>query len=833
VTDAREPGQTPKGREYRYGFILRWLYKRFFSRLEVDERFEKTVVEAARSGTVVYVLQSLSFLDYACLNFFTKKLGLPMLRFVNDVGQIPFRDIGRMLRYWFGKRRPDDQLLEEVVESGSPALVFLKRPGTLRGGVRRGIDFPIDYLKTLVVLQRRLTRRLVLVPPVFVWGKRPAQKQGGLLDFVFGGREWPGRLRMALQFLWNWRHAVLRVGEPLDLQDFVQRHESESDAILARRVRYALLRRLDRERRVVVGPLAKSPARLREEILRSPKMRSAIADAARSSKKPEAALARRADGMLREIESRLNMGLIKYLDRLFDWVWNRIYDGIEVDPEGLQAIRDAAREGTLVLLPSHKSHVDYLVLSDVFYDAHLVPPQIAAGINLSFWPLGAIFRRGGAFFIRRSFKGDRLYAAVLAAYVRKLLSEDASIEFFIEGGRSRTGKLLPPKLGMLSMVLDAARELPRRKVFLVPISIVYERVVEGRGYLAELRGGEKERETLGGLLRAPKVLSARYGRVHIGVGKILPVQEVALGAAEGEGVDRTLARRVAHRVTYEINRATPVTASALVATALLSPGKRGISRADLLEAVAGYHADLRRWGAKFAVVAGRDAPSLDGVEQAIRIFRDAKLVQVHDVGGERIYRVPEEVRLELDYYRNNLVHWFVPAALVATAMGAPPATPLTRDALADRVRRLSRLFKYEFMFRADAEFDTILGEAVDDLVGARVLEESDGLVRPRGESLVPYRGLLRHFLEAYRVAARVLAEGKGGAKERVKRALAEGERMYLRGEIDRREALSKPLLENAFAAFREEGGGEEAMATGAVRSSPLEARLLAYLGAAR
>src|SRR5262249_32298605 len=153
---------------------------------------------------------------------------------------------------------------------------------------------------------------------------------------------------------------------------------------------------------------------------------------------------------------------------------------------GLDQVRQAARRGSLILCPSHKSHVDYLVLSYVFYEYGLMPPYIAAGANLSFWPLGYISRRGGAFFLRRTLKGSPLYAAVFRAYVHKLVAERLPVEFFIEGGRSRTGKLLPPKLGLLGMLCEAARERPAARPQVVPISIVYEKIIEEKSYADEL-----------------------------------------------------------------------------------------------------------------------------------------------------------------------------------------------------------------------------------------------------------------------------------------------------------------------------------------------------------
>src|SRR5262249_5539729 len=147
-----------------------------------------------------------------------------------------------------------------------------------------------------------------------------------------------------------------------------------------------------------------------------------------------------------------------------------------------------------------------------------------------FFPLGLVFRRGGAFFIRRSFGGDRLYAAVVDAYIRRLIREGYSIEFFLEGKRSRTGKLLPPKLGLLNMVIEAGLSVPNREVFFVPVSIGYDRIVEGGSYVEELIGGEKQKEDARGLLRTTRVLRGRYGRLNIQFGDIQSLSDLRRGA---------------------------------------------------------------------------------------------------------------------------------------------------------------------------------------------------------------------------------------------------------------------------------------------------------------
>ena len=233
-------------------------------------------------------------------------------------------------------------------------------------------------------------------------------------------------------------------------------------------------------------------------------------------------------------------------------------------------MRAAARRGPLVLVPSHRSHVDYLVLTHVLVDHDLAPPLIAAGSNLSFFPLGFLFRRGGAFFLRRSFGGNRLYSTVFREYVRKVMREGYSIEFFIEGGRSRTGKLLQPKLGLLGIIADVAADGDARGAQVVPVSIAYDKVIEEGSYAQELAGGRKRKEDLGAVLRTTRVLASNYGRLYVHFDEPFDLGEEIARArtAPREGDEagrRSIVRRLAHRVLWGITRASVVTPTALVA----------------------------------------------------------------------------------------------------------------------------------------------------------------------------------------------------------------------------------------------------------------------------
>ena len=219
----------------------------------------------------------------------------------------------------------------------------------------------------------------------------------------------------------------------------------------------------------------------------------------------------------------------EFIRPLVVWICTRLYQGIHLDEEGIAEVRQAANRGGLILCPSHKSHMDYVILTLLFYEKGLLPPHVAAGINLAFWPFGAIARWCGGFFIRRSFKGDHLYSAVVRAYVKRLMRDGFPQEFFIEGGRSRTGKLAFPKTGLLAMEVDAWREGAGEDLFFVPVAIDYEKLPEGGSYARELGGGEKKKENVWSLLEARKILRTRHGRIYVQFDRPISLAELTGG----------------------------------------------------------------------------------------------------------------------------------------------------------------------------------------------------------------------------------------------------------------------------------------------------------------
>jgi glycerol-3-phosphate O-acyltransferase len=443
--------------------------------------------------------------------------------------------------------------------------------------------------------------------------------------------------------------------------------------------------------------------------------------------------------------------------------------------------------------------------------------------------------------------------------------------------------------------VDAALGVTAKKVHFVPISIGYERVVEEEEFVREVSGAEKTREDVRGLVASAGLVRGRYGRLNVQFGTLLTLEGVlreidppgpggrADGALAPPGAGGSLAKltparrravvtRLAYRVMNEINRVTAVTPGALVATALLTHRGRGISHPDLVEDCQRLAHTLHAFGARFTPSVGNpESIRASAVREACELFARAGHVEVRTPGvlsngragprqrpgAEAIYVVPDEARLSLDLSKNIVVHFFVSRALVATALttsplheaaGGPPSDRAPEDALRERVRALSRLFKYEFQFRADASFEQIFEETILAMQKDRELVREGNVIRVAGENgfvqVTLYAESVRNFVEGYRVAARGLVsllKGPLPLKDAAKKAIATGERMFLAGEIERREAVSRPIIENAYAAFIDQGyvarvegkiGLPESYATAnAVRT--IESRIAGFLSVRR
>jgi glycerol-3-phosphate O-acyltransferase len=339
-------------RTYEPNPALRAIYRRFFDKIQVDEAWVAAVRDLAARGEVVYVLRNLNFIDFLALDYLTKRYRLPQIRFVNDLGLWILNPLGKgWLNALLPQRVTPREELEDSLSRGGSAALFLKRPpgvldavATGRAGAR-GLREGDELIRTLITMQARRERTIFLVPQVFVWSKFPDTRGTEPLDFLLGPREWPSPARTVAQFFYNYRHVELKLGAPIDLKAFAAEVNGLGESALVRRLTYAVLRRLERERRSVTGPAEKAPERVRQEIVRSPRLRAVIDDLI-DERNNRYAVTARANEMLKELQATPDRTTIKALEVLFDRVFEdlrgrRVRARRHRPPQGRSPRRDA------------------------------------------------------------------------------------------------------------------------------------------------------------------------------------------------------------------------------------------------------------------------------------------------------------------------------------------------------------------------------------------------------------------------------------------------------------------------------------------------------------
>ncbi|MPZ51991.1 MAG: hypothetical protein GEU79_04530 [Acidimicrobiia bacterium] len=553
---------------------------------------------------------------------------------------------------------------------------------------------------------------------------------------------------------------------------------------------------LERAERKLRGNRYKIPKFLHEELTTRPEFGDGAIQFGTERGLSEKMSFRRASYYLREMAASHSPFLIDLIANAIHALYHRGYGAIHYDAESIKKIATLGQEHPLVFLPSHRSHFDRISLQYILWENDLPPNHTAGGINMNFFPIGPLIRRTGVFFIRRSFRGNELYKFVVKQYLDYLIERRFPLEWYIEGGRSRTGKPRPPTYGLLSWVVDSWRRGKAEDVILIPISIGYDEIQDVGAYAAEARGGEKQPESFGWALGAVRNLASRYGNIHVRFADTISVAE-QLGAA-GTSDTHLEIQKVAFEVMSRISRATPVTPTALVSIALAVAGGKPHT-ADNLAEIVFEHA---------AYVEDRGFPITERVETVAIVERVLdRLVEQWTVTrrigqAETAYWTDFDQSLEVAYYRNMVVHFFLPRAMAEVALvGAEDEEDFWA-----RISELRDLLKFEFFF---PEKEALQEEIAADLCGdvpkwREEVEKGEGESVLRSTRPVTAPWALGAIVEAYLVVAHQLkADGGGVDDDRFIDACLERAQFYLLDQrISHDEAISKELFTSGLSLVR-------------------------------
>ena len=526
-----------------------------------------------------------------------------------------------------------------------------------------------DALSRLLMAHRLYPDQDVQLVPVSIFVGRAPARQSGWFSVLFS-ENWAlvGRFRRLLAILLNGRDTVVQFSPSVRVWEILNEEMPHERQV--RKVSRVLRGHFRRIRTAVIGPDLSTRRLLVDRVLDAEPVRKAITDQARRDGTEYLEAWKKGHAFAWEIAADYSNPVVRSASFALTGFWNRIYDGVNVNH--LETLKQVAPGHEVVYVPCHRSHMDYLLLSYLLYNRGIVPPHIVAGVNLNMPVLGPILRRGGAFFIRRSIRGNALYAAVLSEYVAQLVGEGFSLEYFIEGGRSRTGRLLAPKGGMIVMTVKAFLRAPRRPVVFQPVYIGYEKLIEGKSYLDELTGQPKEKETIWALLKAGAgILRQHYGKVAVNFGEPIFLDRVLAEHApdwkqrNADPDDKPTwingaVEDIAQQIQVNINRAADVNPVNLLALALLATPKHAMSEADLL-------AQLTLSKKLLALLPYSDRVTVTDLDPAAIVAYGEKIGvltrTVHPLGD--VISVEGETAVLQSYFRNNVLHLFAAASWVA------------------------------------------------------------------------------------------------------------------------------------------------------------------------
>ncbi|NOJ10940.1 glycerol-3-phosphate 1-O-acyltransferase PlsB [Vibrio splendidus] len=597
-----------------------------------------------------------------------------------------------------------------------------------------------------------------VIPATVLWGRKPGKEnnQKPYLQAMNG-------LEKSKAVLLAGRDCLVRFSPVVSLRYMANSHGT--DNTIAHKLARVARIHFSRQKLAASGPNLPSRQALFDRLLKSEAIKKAIEDEAQAKNISIEKASKEAQDIMDEIAANFSYSLIKRGEKILGWLWNKLYQGLHIS--NASTVRKLAQDGhEIVYVPCHRSHMDYLLLSYVLYHEGMVPPHIAAGINLNFFPAGPIFRHGGAFFIRRSFKGNKLYSTIFREYLAELFAKGYSVEYFSEGGRSRTGRLLQAKTGMLAMTIQAMLRGMNRPVTLVPVYIGYEHVMEVATYAKELRGKRKEKENASLVIRTLRKLR-NFGKGYVNFGEPIQLNQYLnehapewtkdidpMGTSKPQWMSPVV-NDLATKMMTHINDAAATNALTLCATALLASRQRALSRDSLVYQINCYLSLLKNVPYSDTFTVPKDSAE-DLVKHAESLNKF--LIESDSMGD--IISLDRHQSILMTYYRNNIIHLFALPSLIAQMTIRQHG--LTIDAIQENVAAIYPFLKKELFLSYDEDqLESVVANIIEELVGQGMLVVSDNQVtinQSNSQALMLLGRTISETLQRYSIALNLLAE---------------------------------------------------------------------------
>ncbi len=658
---------------------------------------------------------------------------------------------------------------------------------------------------------------IMLVPITVLVGQRPS-KESGLTRSIFAENwEIGGRFRRLFSTLVNGRKTFIQFSRPISLQDLAA--EGLDASVALRKVSRILRVHFKRVRTAAIGPDLSHRRTMVDLVINSPTVRAATEEEARRSGITLEQARRQATKFVREIAANYSYSAIVIAAILISWLWNRIYNGIKVN--NFDDFQHHALGHEVIYVPCHRSHLDYALVSYLVHEHGFIPPHIAAGLNLNLPFVGPLMRRCGAFFLRRSFRSQKLYATVFHEYLSMIQTQGVSIEYFIEGTRSRTGRLLPPKVGMLAMSVRSYLNAPVRPIMFQPVYIGYERLAEGDSYTTELSGKTKRTERFSDLGKIFGIARHNYGKAHVSLCEPIFLddllserdsqwQETISKEARRPDWLNSAIEDLGQQIMTNINASADVNPVNLLALALLGTPRHAMGERQLAKQI-----DLYKTLLSQKPTPGRVTITQKSAEEIIAYGFEMKILQRQEhILGDIISLKPDRA-VSLTFFRNNIAHLMVLPSLVACCFLEH------RNFLTEHLHKFAIIvqpfLKAElFTPWGQRQITKALDESIEQLVqNGLLIRKEDGVTLSRAKDnpeAVLQLNILAHSLlqtiHRYLIAISILARYGSGVLSRAELenlCIQTAQRISMLHEFNAPEFYDKALFKQFIAELRNTG----------------------------
>jgi len=658
-----------------------------------------------KKGPIIYLQENQNLLLHLFLKKCIQKYNLPKIKISTGI------NIKTTKSFLFLLKKNETNILFEYLSKSHNIELFWNNQHNKRINKKK--------IKSIIEINKKLNNNIFLIPHLLTPINNPLKYHSFFYNYINKNNKKSIFFQKIVKILFSQtiKHKEWKIGKKINIKNFIKVNSHLSNNTLTNKLIILINNIFLNMKKNIYGLSTKNYYKIfnLNQFLKQYKIKQNIN--LKTVKK-----------IFSKITAKFNIFIINIFNKILSLIWKKIYQKILWKKKDIKKIKKALNQGLLILIPSHKSHIDYLLISQIIYQQGLMPPHIAAGDNLSFFPVGNILKRGGAFFIKRSFKNNILYKSILNFYIQQLIKKNFPQEFFIEGTRSRTGKIIHPKFGLLNMIVNHLLVLKKINTTFIPITISYEKTIETNSYNNELKGQQKKTENNFNILKSINIIKNNYGKVYVECAKPILFHKYIQSNNIIRNIfqPKKIIASLAFQIISDMNNINTITSHSLIALTFFGTNTRYISHHFLLKTTKELLLILKK-----RIKNNIRIPNIFKQNYKIEIITiiqyliDKQIINYKQIDSYFFYQIIKPQALQLEYYKNNIIYHFsidVILAVVFIVLKGNIFMTIQYQNIIKYSNILIKLFKYEFIYKNNNSIRNIINKIIKNIKSIKLIK---------------------------------------------------------------------------------------------------------------